>query len=172
LSFTRFPTGVFTFFWDRITHAYNQIFIWKLHPKAIYHMRLKIFLYGDQSLRTIKFTQWCSQYFPRFIFQGFLFKYSFLQVLIATDNTKLLNANYQPKALIITPYILERKKWMKSESHSFTSIPNVSCQMWRATIPFHPSMHRFYIICSLKFSQVYILDLPLLLTQKNYLNDS
>jgi hypothetical protein len=33
----------------------------------------------------------------------------FLQVLIAINNTKLLNANYEPKAPIITLYILEGK---------------------------------------------------------------
>ncbi len=33
-----------------------------------------------------------------------------LQVLIATSNTKLLNANYESKTPIFTPYILERKK--------------------------------------------------------------
>jgi hypothetical protein len=33
----------------------------------------------------------------------------FLQVLITTSNTKLLNANYEPKATISTPYILEEK---------------------------------------------------------------
>ncbi len=38
----------------------------------------------------------------------------FLQVLIAINNTKLLNANYELKVLIITPYILEEKKQMNS----------------------------------------------------------
>jgi hypothetical protein len=33
-------------------------------------------------------------------------------------------------------------------------------------------MDRFYIIGNLKFGQIYILDLPLLLTQNNYLNYS
>jgi hypothetical protein len=33
-----------------------------------------------------------------------------LQVLIATNNMKILNANYEPKILLITPYILEGKK--------------------------------------------------------------
>jgi hypothetical protein len=37
-------------------------------------------------------------------------------------------------------------------------------------ITFHPSMNRFNIIWSLGFGQVHILDLPLLLTQNNYLN--
>jgi hypothetical protein len=34
----------------------------------------------------------------------------FLQVLIATNNTKLLNANCEPKGPISTPYIFEGKK--------------------------------------------------------------
>jgi hypothetical protein len=37
----------------------------------------------------------------------------FLQVLISTSNTKPLNANYEPKVLIITPYILEEvDEWL------------------------------------------------------------
>jgi hypothetical protein len=39
-------------------------------------------------------------------------------------------------------------------------------------ITFHPSMNKFYIILNLQFDQVYILDLPLLLIQNNYLNYS
>jgi hypothetical protein len=55
----------------------------------------------------------------RIIYMFYYFKASslnmiFLQVLIETSNTKLLNANYQPKAPTTTPYILEKKKWMKS----------------------------------------------------------
>jgi hypothetical protein len=38
----------------------------------------------------------------------------FLQVSIATNNMKLLNANYEPKILIIARYILEGKKWMNN----------------------------------------------------------
>ncbi len=36
----------------------------------------------------------------------------------------------------------------------------------------HPFMDRFYIIGNLGFGQIYILDLPLLLTWNNYLNYS
>jgi hypothetical protein len=52
----------------------------------------------------------------------------FLQDLIATNNTKLLNANYEPKAPISIPYMLEGKKWINSQPHSFTSIPLASNQ--------------------------------------------
>jgi hypothetical protein len=46
-------------------------------------------------------------------------------------------------------------------------IPNVSSQSSRATVTFQD---KFYIIWNLDFNQVYILDLPLLLTPKKYLN--
>jgi hypothetical protein len=39
-------------------------------------------------------------------------------------------------------------------------------------IAFHSSMDRSYIIWNLIFDQVYIFDLPLLLTQNSYLNYS
>ncbi len=54
-----------------------------------------------------------------------------LQVLITTSNMKLLNANYEPKAPISTPYILEGKKWMNSQPRSCTSIPCVLNQSSR-----------------------------------------
>ncbi len=60
----------------------------------------------------------------------------FLHVLIATNNMKLLNANYEPKAPISTPYILYQKKWMNSQPHSSTSIPHVSNQSSCATYNF------------------------------------
>jgi hypothetical protein len=41
---------------------------------------------------------------------------------------KLLNANYEPKASIPTPYIFEGKKRMNNQPHSSTFIPNVSNQ--------------------------------------------
>jgi len=48
-----------------------------------------------------------------FTFYFFKTSYSYmilLQVLIVTKNIKLLNANYESKVPISTPYILERKK--------------------------------------------------------------
>jgi hypothetical protein len=67
-------------------------------------------------------------------------------------------------------YLKEKSAWKLS--HSFTSIPHVASQLSRATTTFHPSMDRFYIIWGLKFSQIYIPELPLLLTQNSYLNYS
>jgi hypothetical protein len=49
---------------------------------------------------------------------------------------KLLNANYEPKVSIYTPYILEGKKWMSSQQHSLTSIPHVLNQSSRAIYNF------------------------------------
>lgn len=48
-----------------------------------------------------------------FTFYFFKISYSYmilLQVLIVTKNIKLLNANYESKVPINTPYILKRKK--------------------------------------------------------------
>jgi hypothetical protein len=83
---------------------------------------------------------------------------------------KLLNANYAPKVPISTLYILETKKWMNHiRLHLF---PMYQTNHQVPLIIFHPSMDRFYIIENLRFDQVYVLDLPLLLTQNNYLNYS
>jgi len=62
----------------------------------------------------------------------------FLQVLIAINNMKLLNANYELKAPSSTRYILEAKKWMNSQPHSSTSIPYVSNQSSHAIYNFSP----------------------------------
>jgi len=59
-----------------------------------------------------------------------------LQVFITTNNTKLLNTNYEPKSPMSTPYIFEGKKWMNSQSYSSTSIPHVSNQSSNATYNF------------------------------------
>jgi len=56
----------------------------------------------------------------------------FLQVLIKI-NMKLLNANYEPKVPISTPYIVEGKKWMNSQPHSSMSILHVLNQLSHAT---------------------------------------
>jgi len=77
---------------------------------------------------------------------------------------KLLNANYELKAPISTPYIFEGKKWMNNQPHSFTSIPYYQINHHVPLITFHPSMNRFYIIWSPQFCQVYMLDLPFLQT--------
>jgi hypothetical protein len=80
---------------------------------------------------------------------------------------KLLNANYEPKAPISTLYILQGKKWINNQPHSFTSIPMYQTNHQGPLITFYRSIDRFYIIWSLGFGQVYILDLPLLQTQNS-----
>jgi hypothetical protein len=49
---------------------------------------------------------------------------------------KLLNADYELKAPISTPYILEKNKWMNNQSHSSTSILHLSNQSSNATYNF------------------------------------
>jgi len=53
---------------------------------------------------------------------------------------------------------------MNNQPHSFTSIPYYQINQHVSFITFHPFMNTFYIIWSLEFGQVYILDLPLLQT--------
>jgi hypothetical protein len=103
--------------------------------------------------------------------QGFLFTYDAFTSLDPTNNMKLLNANYEPKAPISTPYIFEKKKeWIVNHIHLHL-FPMYQTNH-RVSITFHPSMDKFYIIENLGFGQVYILELPLLLTQNSYLNYS
>ncbi len=68
--------------------------------------------------------------------QGFFFTYDTSTILDPINNMKLLNANYEPKAPISTPYIFEGKKWMNNQPHSSTSIPYVSNQSSCATYNF------------------------------------
>jgi hypothetical protein len=75
------------------------------------------------------------------IFTFYFFKTSYsciilLQFSITTNNTKLVNANYEPKSLISTPYIFDEKKWMNNQSYSSTSIPHVSNQSSSVTYNF------------------------------------
>jgi hypothetical protein len=65
-------------------------------------------------------------------FQNFIFTYDTFTNL----DDKLLNATYEPKVSIFTPYVFEGKKWMNSQPHSFTSISHVSNQSSRVTYNF------------------------------------
>jgi hypothetical protein len=98
-----------------------------------------------------------------------------LQALITTNNTKLLNANYEFKAAMIMFYILKRMKWMGLITFIYNYSPFIIllCQTNHhiSLTTFHP-FTKSYIIWSLKFGLAYIVNLPLLLTQNNYLNYS
>jgi hypothetical protein len=85
-------------------------------------------LWGSLHQKTIKFSYWYSQSSPHLFFQGILFTYDASTSLDPTNNMKLLNANYEPKAPISTPYILEGKKWMNNQPRSSTTIPHMSNQ--------------------------------------------
>jgi hypothetical protein len=63
-------------------------------------------LIKDYKIYTIIFTIISTFFFSK----GFIFTYDIFISLDPTNNMKLLNANYEPKAPISTPYILERKK--------------------------------------------------------------
>jgi hypothetical protein len=90
-------------------------------------MCLKIIFYGDHSPKDYKiFTMVFTIISTFYFFQGFLFTYDVFTNFDPNNNMKLLNVNYEPKAPISTPYILEGKKWMNSQPHSFTYIPHVS----------------------------------------------
>jgi hypothetical protein len=86
----------------------------------------------DHKISTMVFTIIPTFYF----FKASISHMIFLQVLIVTNNMKLLNANYEPKTPISTLYILKRKKWMNNEPHPSTSIPHVSNQSSNATYKF------------------------------------
>jgi len=62
---------------------------------------------------------------------------------------------------------------MNNQPHSSTSnSPCITLIVKMPVITFHPSMDKFYIIWNLQLGLVYILNLPLLLTQNSYLNYS
>jgi hypothetical protein len=62
-------------------------------------------------------------------------------------------------------YLKERNEWIVKHIHLHL-IPMYQTNHRMPLITFHASMDRFYIIWSLRFGlQIYILDLPLLLTE-------
>jgi hypothetical protein len=77
-----------------------------------------------------------------------------------------------PKVLIFIPFILEGKNALIVKHIHLHLFPMYQTNHRMPLITFHPSMDRFHIIWSLGFGQVYILDLPLLLTRNSYLNYS
>jgi hypothetical protein len=145
--------------------------MWKLHPKGVHHMRLKIILYGDQSPKTIKFTQWYHNNLHILFLQRFLFTYDTSTSLDPTNKMKL-NANY-PQNLQFLPliYLKERSGWIVNHIHLHL-FPMYQTNHHVPLIILHPPMDRFYIIGNLGFDQVYIFDLPLLLIRNSYLNYS
>jgi len=68
-------------------------------------------------------------------------------------------------------YLKERSGWIVNHIHLHI-FPMYQTNHQVPLIIFHPPMDRFYIIGNLGFDQVYILDLPLLLTWNGYLNYS
>jgi hypothetical protein len=147
--------------------------MWELHPKGVYHTCLKIFLYGDHLPKDYKVSTMVFKIISTFYF--FKASYShmmFLQVLV-----QLITWNYwmqiMNQKLLYLPfiYLKERSGWIVNHIHLHL-FPMYQTNHQVPFITFHPSMDRFYIIWSLGFGQVYILDLPLLLTWNNYLNYS
>jgi hypothetical protein len=125
----------------------------KITPhRNLSHMLKDSSLWGsltkDYNVSTMVFTIISTVFFFKASYSNMII----LQVLIATSNTKLLNAIINLK-LQSLPHIYLKEKSAWKLSHSFTSIPHVASQMSRATTTFHPSMDRFYIIWGLKFSQ-------------------
>ncbi len=139
--------------------------MWKLHPKGVHHTHLKILLYEDHSPKAYKFSTMVFTIVSTFYF----FKASYSHIMLLQVLIQLTTWNY----------------WMKNMSQKFQSLPHIYLKeiygwiidhihlhlfpMYQTNhevplITFHPFMDRFYIFWSLGFYQVYILDLPLLLT--------
>ncbi len=105
--------------------------------------------------------------------QGFLFTYDTSTSFDPINNMKLLNANYEAQKLQSLPliYLKEKSGWIINHIHLHL-FPMYQTNHQVPLITSHPFMDRFYIIGNLGFGQIYILDLPLLLTWNNYLNYS
>jgi len=116
-------------------------------PRGVF----KFFLLLGSLLKDYKvFTMVCTITSTFYFFKASYSHMILLQVLMTIIKTKLLNANYEPKVPISTPYVFEGKKCMNSQPHSFTSIPHVF-PMYQTNhhvscITFHPSINRLYII--------------------------
>jgi hypothetical protein len=100
------------------------------------HMFKKFPLWGsfskDYNVYTIVFTIISTFYFFKDSYSHLIF----LQVLIQLTTWSYWMQIMSPKALIFTPCILGRKKWMNNWPHSSTYIPHVSNQSSSATYNF------------------------------------
>jgi hypothetical protein len=93
-----------------------------------------------------------------------------LQVLIQLTTWSYWMQIMSPKSsnLYHVIYLKEKNGWIVNHIHLHL-FPMYQTNHQVPLIIFHPSMDRFYIIGNLGFGQVYILDLPLLLTWNSYL---
>jgi len=92
------------------------------------------------------------------------------------NNIKLFISKYELKTIINTHYIYlkEQSEWIINYIHLYSFPIYYPCKSSQTSHDisnfFHHSIDRTFIIWSLKFDQLYILHLQLLLTQNNYLN--
>ncbi len=111
------------------------------------------------------------------IYTFYFFKDSYSQMILLQVLIQLTTWSYwmqiMPQKLQSLPliYLKERNGQIVNHIHLHL-FPMYQRNHQVSFIIFHPSMDRFYIIGNLGFDQVYILDLPLLLTRNNYLNYS
>ncbi len=133
---------------------------------------MKILLDGITCQKIISFHIGIHNHLHILFLQGFLFTYDTSTSFDPTNNMKLLNTNYKPKSSNLYPLYT----WRKKRDEYLTTFIHVHLfPMYQTNhqvplITFHPSMDRFFIIGNLRFGQVYILDLLLLLTWNSYLN--
>jgi hypothetical protein len=121
------------------------------------HMPKYSFLWGSFTKRLYSLNNGIHNNFQILFFQNFLFTYDTSTSLDSSNNMKLLNANYEPKAPIFTLYILkEKNEWIVNHIHSHL-FPMHQTNHHISLITFHPSMDKFYVIWSLRFGRVYIL---------------
>jgi hypothetical protein len=95
-----------------------------------------------------------------------------LQILIQLTTWNYWMQIISPKLQYLPPiYLKERSGWIINHIHLHLFFMYQTNQHVPLTT-FHLSMTRFYIIWSLEFGQVYILDLPLLQIWNSFLNYS
>jgi hypothetical protein len=147
--------------------------MWKLHPKGIHHTCLNILFYGDHSLKdyivsTMVFIIIFTFYFVKASYSHMILLQVLIQLTTWNYWMQIISQKLQSLPFI---YLKGWSEWIVNHIHVHL-FPMHQTNHHVLLIIFHPSMDRFYIIWSLRFDQLYILDLPLLLTQHNYLNYS
>jgi hypothetical protein len=145
--------------------------MWKLHLKIVHHMCLKILLDEDHSPKdykvfTVIFTIISTFYFFKASYSHMMLLQVLIQLTTWNYWMQIMTQKLQSLPLI---YLKKKKEWIVN--HILHLFPMYQTNHQVSTT-FHPSMDKFYIIENLRFCQVYILDLPLLLTRNNYLNYS
>jgi hypothetical protein len=146
--------------------------MWELHLKGASHAPKDSPLWGSL-IKNYKIYKMIFTIISTFYF----FKDSYPHMILLQVLIQLTTWNYRMQSVLqkfqSLPliYFKEKNGWIVNHIHLHL-FPTYQTIHQMPLMIFHPPTDRFYIIENVGFDQVYILDLPLLLTQNSYINYS